>query len=398
MAKTTINNENPGKIHLISNITMKAKRSMNANPSRISALGLASLTAVALALPGTAATSYTITDLGTLPNLADSYVNSWNGGPMINNRGHVAGFANDYGNPNAFTADSPFLWTGPGEMVLLPALPGASDTMAMAINDRDQVVGSSGSGYDPTSAVLWEDGVVSELEGPGGDYNSYSAISVNNAGTIVGVGATPGFSMVGAFVWYDRKIQQLPRLASSDIFAQANYINDKGQIVGAAGPNWWANYYAALWDHGTIINLGTLGGLASMAQAINNAGQIVGESQTSSGVWHATAWQDGAIVDLGSFGSDPLATANSINNRGQIVGYSAQNDLSAPHPLLWQNGTMTDLQALIPTDSGWVLQMALSINDRGQIAGWGLHNGAYRACLLTPTPKNLKRGYAGCKD
>jgi probable HAF family extracellular repeat protein len=365
---------------------MKTKRNMNTGPLRSSAVGLASLMAAALALPGTAATSYTITDLGTPPNLAGSYVNSYNGGPMINNLRHVAGFANDYGNPNAFTGDSSFLWTGPGEIEFLPGLPGTTDTMAFAINDRDQVVGYSGFGYATGSAVLWEDGVVSELEGPGGAYIGYTAVSINNAGTVIGFGTTPNFGLISAFVWHDQKIRLLPPLESGDILTQASAVNDKGQIVGAAGPNWWANYFAVLWDHEKIINLGTLGGLASFANAINNSGQIVGLAQIAgaSGDWHAAAWQRGAITDLGNLGSDPFGQATCINNRGQIVGYSSQSDLSTPHPLLWREGSMTELQTLIPTDSGWVLQMANGINDRGQIAGWGLHNGAYRAFVLTP--------------
>jgi hypothetical protein len=35
-------------------------------------------------------------------------------------------------------------------------------------------------------------------------------------------------------------------------------------------------------------------------------------------------------------------------------------------------------------DSGWVLEDAASINDKGQIAGFGLHDGKFRAFVLTP--------------
>jgi len=72
------------------------------------------------------------------------------------------------------------------------------------------------------------------------------------------------------------------------------------------------------------------------------------------------------------------------------VGFSGQNliDLTTAHALLWQNGTMTDLQTQIPADSGWLLQQADAINDRGQIGGIGLHNGQIHAFLLTPFPQN----------
>jgi probable HAF family extracellular repeat protein len=98
-------------------------------------------------------------------------------------------------------------------------------------------------------------------------------------------------------------------------------------------------------------------------------------------------WQDGSLIELEIFPGDPLGFAEQINNRGQIVGASGQGltDVTHSHSLLWENGTMINLQTQIPADSGWVLQQAYSINDRGQIGGFGLHNGQIRAYLLTPT-------------
>jgi hypothetical protein len=45
---------------------------------------------------------------------------------------------------------------------------------------------------------------------------------------------------------------------------------------------------------------------------------------------------------------------------------------------------MTDLGTKIPANSGWTLLVAGGINNGGQINGWGIHNGNYRAFLLTP--------------
>jgi len=110
-------------------------------------------------------------------------------------------------------------------------------------------------------------------------------------------------------------------------------------------------------------------------------------AQTASGDWHSALWDESGITDLGNFGDDPFGCAWAINNRGQIVGFSGVDyiDVSTAHALLWENGTMNNLQDQIPADSGWVLRQALGINDQGQIAGFGVHEGKIRAFLLTPT-------------
>jgi len=352
----------------------------------VRAVGLCVAGSLALALTASAAAAnrYRVTGLGTLPNWAYSYVNAWGGGPVINNRGHIAAFSTAFDTPYAWTDSQPFLWLGPGQIETLPGLPGRPSNTPMGMNDHDQIVGWSGFDYSSTHPVLWDHGVAYALEIPGGDYMMAAPVGINNNGTIVGVGSTPGFALVSAFVWIEGHIHTLPQLVSGGIFTQANAINDRGQIAGASGQDWWADFHAVLWDHGQIIDLGTLGGVASMANAINDGGQIAGQSQVANGDWHMTLWQKGGAKDLGNFGTDPLGAANDINNRGQVVGVSSQSDGSAPHALLWERGSLLDLQTLIPPNSGWSLQSVQAINDRGQIAGWGLHNGQARALLLTP--------------
>ena len=52
---------------------------------------------------------------------------------------------------------------------------------------------------------------------------------------------------------------------------------------------------------------------------------------------------------------------------------------------LWQNGVMTDLNTLIPTDSPFYLLFAHGINSRGEIVGFGVTSaGDVHAFLATP--------------
>jgi hypothetical protein len=43
---------------------------------------------------------------------------------------------------------------------------------------------------------------------------------------------------------------------------------------------------------------------------------------------------------------------------------------------------MQDLNALIPPNSAWTLEVASGINDRGEIVGWGDHGGVENAGFI----------------
>ena len=80
--------------------------------------------------------------------------------------------------------------------------------------------------------------------------------------------------------------------------------------------------------------------------------------------------------------------AQGINDSVQVVGYSQYIiQSSLQHAFLSADGTMFDLNILLPTDSGWILLKANGINDSGQIVGEGYINGQSRAFLMTPIPE-----------
>jgi len=78
------------------------------------------------------------------------------------------------------------------------------------------------------------------------------------------------------------------------------------------------------------------------------------------------------VKDLGTLGESLWgeSSAFGINGAGQVVGYS-DTDSGARHAFLYQDGQMTDLNTLIPPDSGWRLSEAQDINDKGRIVGTG---------------------------
>jgi probable HAF family extracellular repeat protein len=244
------------------------------------------------------------------------------------------------------------------------------------------------------AATLWRGGKATDISGK---YGGMAVFGINNAASPLIVGSLPvkvaGSNLSQAMVWQNSQVTTLGALNGRS--SEAHGVNLSGQIVGVSNYDAAGNSHAALWQNGTIVDLGGLFGSRSVANAINDAGQIVGSSDANAvnpatgGLYtHAVLWQknpaSGAytVTDLGTLGQY-TSFAYAINNQGQIVG-SSYDASRESHAFLWQNGTLLDLNTLVPADSGWVLQSAQGINDSGQIVGWGYHNGATRTFILTP--------------
>jgi len=103
-------------------------------------------------------------------------------------------------------------------------------------------------------------------------------------------------------------------------FHAAIDINDAGQIVGRSNTD-TGDALAVLWESGSMTDLGGLGGSYSIAIRVNETEQIVGLSDTPTGGTHAVLWEAGSVVDLHPIGS-LFSVALGINDPGQIVGLS----------------------------------------------------------------------------
>ena len=140
-------------------------------------------------------------------------------------------------------------------------------------------------------------------------------------------------------------------------------------------------------------DLGTLGGVSSEANDINDAGHIVGDAKVP-GVdvgeedpveySHAFFYADGVMKDLGVLPGDTFSVARSISEDDTIVGFSNSKERQTGHAFVYRDGVMTDLNELVDTSSGWELLSAYSISKSGLIAGVGLLDEELRAFLLIP--------------
>ncbi len=336
------------------------------------------------------AQTYTVVDLGSLGQF-DTFAFS------ISDSSRVAGYSYVPLNPGPGFIRHGFLWQQ-GQMQDLGTLVTGGDSWATDINEAGQISGHAQSVVNGDShPILYKDGVMQDLGWPvphGGE-----ARGLNDLTQVVGYTVTDAYLFHAAFWSQSTGFQDLTTLTAA---AQglAEDLNDHTQVIGwslsapCGGPNGLQSSRATMWEKsGTgwvATDLGTLGtDCFSDAFGINQSGHVVGNSgafTTTAALWQKTAGGTWTILSLGSLGSGGSSTAYRINNREQIVGESQSAAYGQYHAILWQCGSMIDLNTRIPAGSGWVLTAATGINDLGEIVGYGtLNGGNYRGFLLKPS-------------
>lgn len=130
-------------------------------------------------------------------------------------------------------------------------------------------------------------------------------------------------------------------------------LNDAGQVVGwstipaCTTANGFPCRRAFLWENGAMTDLGLLpGDEESFARAINNAGLIVGTSESDiiagSGTFHGTVWAGGGPVALPDLGQGQ-SFAHDVNNSGRIAGHTQDQATNRDTAVTWQGAVITNL-------------------------------------------------------
>jgi probable HAF family extracellular repeat protein len=390
--------------------------------------------------PGKQPAHYRVIDLGTLGGPVSS-------GNAINNVGWVTGSSNLND-----TVQLAALWMH-GQQISLGTLGGPSSDVAWPVkNNFGLISGISENGkHDPLNetfscpvfgfssgnscvAFAWQNGVITELPGLGGN-NSVGG-GDNDLGQIVGwaentiqdptcagTSSPPfvQFLQFEAVVWEPSEgkwhVRQLPRYPG-DPDSAATAINDRGQVVGISGTcdiaiGAYSAIHAVLWQNGTPLNLGNLGGHGwNTPAAINNLGVVAGfanqPDDVSNGslafIPEAFVWmpEDG-MQGLGTLPGDAISEATDINDQGQVVGVSYSDiNFDNPRAFIFQNHIITPLNCLISASdqSKFDITSTGGINDSGEIAAAanlvsdGVVTSAYHAVLLVPTAD--QGGVAAC--
>lgn len=315
---------------------------------------------------------YTLVEL---PNVGRSFATP----TAINNSGIVVGsvpFGN--GDGQAFSSDG--LSVNNIGTVL-----GTTRSVANDINNSGKIVGIDFGGA--TGSFLYDSGTVTDLPTLGGPRTV--ALGINDQGWIVGVSEN-NLQVSQAFLIRNGLISQLENLNPNryDATSYAKAINNSGVVVGHSLGT--ADSVAVKWSSsGAITPLGTFGGSSSTAEAVNDAGQIVGYADYANPLMGhgAFIWQNGVMVDLGNLGGTGGAAATSINSAGHVVG-SASATAGLGGGFIWtaQDGMVALDTLLDPAFSSWQILQGQGINDSDQIVAYARASDGspWTIVILTP--------------
>jgi probable HAF family extracellular repeat protein len=332
-----------------------------------------------------------LTDLGSLFEGGTSQPN-W-----INEKGDVAGNAsNGVIDPlgSGYPESRAVLYKD-GQVLDLGTL-GGYESASTAINSHGTVAGFAANAIpDPIfgqqlRAFRWQDGVMQDL-GTLGTGADAIAITMNEAGQIVGISFTNAVPVTDPFLWENGKMTDLGGLGgtASDVF-EGPWMNERGQVVGDSNVPGDLYFHPYLWTKtGPMQDLGTLGGNYGAATWVNNGGEVIGWA-TNAGdhALLAFLWKKGKMINLGTVDGDACSTPWGLNEKHQVVGASGDCNQNL-HAFLWEKGSTVDLNTLIPPGSGVQLNYATHINERGEITVFGAFpNGDNQGFLLIPCDEN----------
>jgi probable HAF family extracellular repeat protein len=192
----------------------------------------------------------------------------------------------------------PWLW----EQSVFAQL-GRGEGDATDINDAGQAVGclralTLEAGFNCHAAIM---------EANGG-YTDLGALTLDGESEAYGIdptGRVVGKSNGRAFLWQNGVMTDLNIPGGESL---ARRINAGGQVAGQVTANQVTRGF--LWENGTITDLGEV----DQVSDINAGGQVVGW-RTVNGTIQAFKWEKGVMTDLPG-----PSRAFAINDAGQIVG------------------------------------------------------------------------------
>jgi VCBS repeat-containing protein len=265
----------------------------------------------------------------------------------LNDSDQVVGYYSDGTGTHGFVFD--------GTFTTLDAESPYNYTIATAINSTGEVTGffndetgTHGFVYDDTGFTVFD---------PASSMLIFYAGSINDAGNVVGY----YFDFTGIHGFLYDGSTSVPLDVPSAFYTFATDINDAGEVTGYYGDS--TGQHGFIYDGTNYIPLDPPGSLGTTAVAINDAGAVAGHYEDSTGV-HGFVYDNGLCTEFDAPGANQTFVYD-FNDVGQVSGY--YNDSTGQHGFIYNTGsaTFTTLDApstLAGTQPVW-------INNSGDVAG-----------------------------
>lgn len=205
--------------------------------------------------------------------------------------------------------------------------PGATNAIAVGINDNNQIVGSYGSSTG-NFGYLYSGGVFSTISVLGAYQTSPSqffsgtgtvASGINGAGVIVG-SWNPSVTAPETGFIYDGTVFTNTSISDGGRYTDLYGINDSGEISGyaIAFSGRTRTYFSFVYNSGVFTPISYPGATSTIVQGINDNGVVVG-------FYSLAGVTSGFIYDNGTYTSMMYPGASTTNlfgisNNGEIVG------------------------------------------------------------------------------
>ncbi|BDG02428.1 hypothetical protein [Anaeromyxobacter oryzae] len=319
----------------------------------------------------------------------------------VNERGEIFGWYRRVGQD--YSDMRGIFWTAENVPVDMGS-PGKTPMCPASMNNDGVVVGWATTAVG-AHAFRWtrSDGM-KDLDSLSGYYGASYALSINDAGLIVGSSRGSDFPYDRAFTWIapGPMAPLLPEL-SEGRESKALFVNNRGQIAGHHGP------CDALWVYSYTPSGGRVDILSSHTNpepsvGLGEGGHVLIDEQYGTLMRRLRVWTaEGGTVDVGGLrleqyvqvtqaGNTMLSSSTgpsiiyhgflrAVNVHGQVVGRSLVDD-GEYHAFSWTaSGGIVDLNAL----AGGASSAALAVNDAGQIVGYSVQaDGTTHAMLWVP--------------
>jgi probable HAF family extracellular repeat protein len=232
-----------------------------------------------------------------------------------------------------------------------------------------------------------------------------TAQDVNDGGVVTGQFSSQGSAVAQAYVWRPAQprgtvgtMTELPSLSGRGVSAAA--INNAGSIVGVSQTGTGEMHPFILTSAGTIQDLGSTR-TNGYTTDVNDAGHVVGwvtDSITQRGArWSVSGSGTGAVVvdaieELATIPGGGPTIGLGVNEAGQVAGYAFANGFAGPnHAVLWTK-----------SDIGWIVEdlgvlpgafgsVAEDVNALGQVVGFSIPSaGGCRTAVVWNTQAGLR--------